>query len=521
MIAWHLLWFIGAGIIGAIIGWLWRKANMKGIFEEYRGYEKKHDLLKAEHEKSMAYAVDVEGKYNTLLADQANQLSKIASLNASISGYNEKVHEYESYSNSLSRQLESTKLQYVNLEKTNKSKNASIGILKDRAEVLKNQLETIENRLKEANNERQALKTDLTQMKAYKVDFNEVAEARQNAESKLINVQDELSHLKAQLSTINSQLADQKVKFLACQDKNSSLKIKVDELNNFKQKYHSLVGNSEVSNTKVDALEAELKMVQAKNKNLQDEVGFLQEQLEPSKKKTTNKVNTRIRKPSEKPTSKPLANKSVENKETPVFKLEASAKYTAKETEDLVLRRIRAKSKQLDFDHIGRSKESNKDDLKLIKGIGPFLEKKVNALGIYTFSQIANFRKKDIEGVNDAIEFFPGRIQRDDWVGQAKKLVKDEDVVLNRIKAKAKDLDFKHIGKAKDKDDLKLIKGVGPFLERKINALGIFTFQQVSRLRKKDILLVNNAIEFFPGRIQRDDWVGQAKKMLKEEKKPV
>jgi len=63
-----------------------------------------------------------------------------------------------------------------------------------------------------------------------------------------------------------------------------------------------------------------------------------------------------------------------------------------------------------------------KDDLKEINGVGTFIEQKLNDIGIYTFKQISQFDTELIEQVTDAIEFFPGRIKRDDWVGQAKKL---------------------------------------------------------------------------------------------------
>ena len=59
-----------------------------------------------------------------------------------------------------------------------------------------------------------------------------------------------------------------------------------------------------------------------------------------------------------------------------------------------------------------------------IKGIGPFIEGKLNEIGIYTFEQVSKFDKDFIELVTDAIQFFPGRIKRDNWVGQAKKLLK-------------------------------------------------------------------------------------------------
>ena len=61
------------------------------------------------------------------------------------------------------------------------------------------------------------------------------------------------------------------------------------------------------------------------------------------------------------------------------------------------------------------------DDLQRIKGVGPFIEDKLNALGIYTFEQVGNMTSEIEEQVNIAIEFFSGRIKRDKWAKQAKK----------------------------------------------------------------------------------------------------
>ncbi|WP_378174584.1 hypothetical protein [Aquimarina sp. SS2-1] len=77
---------------------------------------------------------------------------------------------------------------------------------------------------------------------------------------------------------------------------------------------------------------------------------------------------------------------------------------------------------KLNFDSFGKADESQKDDLKLISGVGPFIEKKLNSIGIYTFDQISRFTKEDIDTVTDLIQFFPGRIERDNWTAQAEKL---------------------------------------------------------------------------------------------------
>ena len=62
------------------------------------------------------------------------------------------------------------------------------------------------------------------------------------------------------------------------------------------------------------------------------------------------------------------------------------------------------------------------DDLKLIGGVGPALEKKLNEAGITSLKQIAAWKKADVAEFDDKLTFH-GRIEREDWVGQAKDLV--------------------------------------------------------------------------------------------------
>ncbi|QJW90229.1 hypothetical protein HNV11_13005 [Spirosoma taeanense] len=92
--------------------------------------------------------------------------------------------------------------------------------------------------------------------------------------------------------------------------------------------------------------------------------------------------------------------------------------------EIIVLNRIRARAGEFDLSRIGRADATEADDLKQIVGVGPFLEKKLHAIGVYTFRQIAHFNQEDIDKVTDLIEYFPGRIQRDNWVGQSAELAK-------------------------------------------------------------------------------------------------
>jgi NADH-quinone oxidoreductase subunit E len=61
------------------------------------------------------------------------------------------------------------------------------------------------------------------------------------------------------------------------------------------------------------------------------------------------------------------------------------------------------------------------DDLKLIGGVGPALEKKLNDAGITRFEQIANMSPEDVAMIEEKLSF-KGRMERDDWRGQAKIL---------------------------------------------------------------------------------------------------
>ncbi|HEX5008609.1 MAG TPA: hypothetical protein VFV70_15955, partial [Hyphomonadaceae bacterium] len=62
------------------------------------------------------------------------------------------------------------------------------------------------------------------------------------------------------------------------------------------------------------------------------------------------------------------------------------------------------------------------DDLKLIAGIGPKLEQKLNSIGIWHYAQVALWTQPQIDWINSAISF-SGRVERERWVLQAKALL--------------------------------------------------------------------------------------------------
>jgi len=129
------------------------------------------------------------------------------------------------------------------------------------------------------------------------------------------------------------------------------------------------------------------------------------------KTKAEKKGAPKAEKPKPAPKPKPKAKPApkAEAKPKPAPKPKAEAKPKAKKPQVL---------------YTDGATDGEPDDLKKIKGIGPKFEGDLNAKGVYYFRQIAAWTKKDIKMVDEIIDSFPGRIERDEWVKQAKELAK-------------------------------------------------------------------------------------------------
>ncbi|MGA7803433.1 cell envelope biogenesis protein TolA [Bradyrhizobium sp.] len=189
------------------------------------------------------------------------------------------------------------------------------------------------------------------------------------------------------------------------------------------------------------------------------------------------------------------------------------------------------------------------DDLKLIKGIGPKLEKACHALGIYQFGQIADWTPDEAIWVGHHIAS-PGRVEREHWIAQAKWLAAGGETqhssalksgaVLADDKADepldpataesfgkslpreaaAVDGEGTHpgrrpyglvsaLGKA---DNLKRIRGIGPQNEARLHGLGIWHFSQMAAWTDENVKWVGSYLAF-SGRIHREKWIAQAREL--------
>ncbi len=112
-----------------------------------------------------------------------------------------------------------------------------------------------------------------------------------------------------------------------------------------------------------------------------------------------------------------------EKKSTQAKVAEAQPKPAPKSKKEELLDKIKERAKDFDFSKIGKAQADSKDDLKKIGGVGPQMEEKLNTLGIFTYQQLANMGPEEIQKLTEAIEFTAGKIEKDNWVEQAKQLL--------------------------------------------------------------------------------------------------
>ncbi|APH72084.1 NADH-quinone oxidoreductase subunit NuoE [Aquibium oceanicum] len=81
---------------------------------------------------------------------------------------------------------------------------------------------------------------------------------------------------------------------------------------------------------------------------------------------------------------------------------------------------------------IGMERPAAPDELQMISGVGPKIEQILHSLGIFTFAQIAAWTPEE-RGWVDGYLRFRGRIEREDWVRQAKALADGGEAEYIRV----------------------------------------------------------------------------------------
>lgn len=154
------------------------------------------------------------------------------------------------------------------------------------------------------------------------------------------------------------------------------------------------------------------------------------------------------------------------------------------------------------------------DDLRLIWGVGPEIEKLLNAQGITRFAQIAAWTDSDLAKFESQLPAFKDRPVKEKWIEQCQKLATgwrpEREIGDKPAGEPGGRLTAPRGGKA---DDLSLIWGVGPKLEELLNSAGFHHFDQIANWTDKDLAWVDSQIGAFAGRPVRDKWIDQCKKL--------
>ncbi len=186
------------------------------------------------------------------------------------------------------------------------------------------------------------------------------------------------------------------------------------------------------------------------------------------------------------------------------------------------------------------SRAAGPDKLQRIIGIDAQTEKLLVDGGVARFLQIAAWTGTDVEQVEKALGK-PGRVGLENWIEQARVLsrglapeaprparladaIRDNkspaadgpgssprraDLAgLRSVRSEALRGDAG--GSGAPADDLKRIRGIGVLIEKKLNSLGVVSYEQVANWTGADIDRISQILDF-KGRIERENWVEQAR----------
>jgi predicted flap endonuclease-1-like 5' DNA nuclease len=163
----------------------------------------------------------------------------------------------------------------------------------------------------------------------------------------------------------------------------------------------------------------------------------------------------------------------------------------------------------------------DKDELSAIQGVGPFLEKKLNEQGIFTYGQVAAWTEADIDSVTKAINFFDGRIAKDNWVGQAKELAAKKaappaEFAANSSAEDLLDVDTRDLS-FELAEDLKIIFGVDEEVEKILQNAGVDSYAELAKMEPDGL---RNMLEVINPALSSKDpstWPAQARLALDKE----
>ena len=388
------LFLLGAAILGGIISW------------SIRGRQNARNLNKMDEDWKARL-----GK----TAHQNKQLNgEIVTLKKSVAGAKFIIQNHTVVAKKLQTEIESLR------EKANAlSKNLFvIGAEKDE---LKSKMSTHPDALNSANQRIAELQTAFKKtQEIYKIQLETGTEERSVLERKIADARSEQQSLNNLLTSARSEYDSVSSLLTSAQSKLQQLesvegKVVALEADNAQLKHEITLAAQGAESRRRDV--AELNTLKKQNKELVS----CMESMESSRKQ--HEADARR--------YRSQAEQSEQVSDTLRFKMGDIEKHWAKmqSVEEKTKKKTKAKAKNSGNGKIrapsmfGQNKpEGESDDLTQIIGIGKVFEATLHDLGIYQFRQIAAFGPAEIARINSELKEFKGRIEHDDWIGQAKEL---------------------------------------------------------------------------------------------------
>ena len=313
-----------------------------------------------------------------------------------------------------------------------------------RAEVALSKSRTELESLRERNKQ---LNKDLFTLRSEREDFK----------TRVREIQDQMSSMKYQSEELQSEFLKSrefyKGELTKAFERRRDLEVKLETARAEQQSFATLLESSQSEHESVnrmlasartrlgqmDILEQDVIRLEAENAQLNHDYTLAKQEVETLQRDVAELEELKVQ-------NKELAEvlKSMESSrkqyETDAKRYRETAEHAEKKSETLRLRLddveknfLEMEKKQRDAlqearkisvprNVNGKTKKVQKDNLQEIIGIGKVFEHALNELGIYTFAQIANFDINDIARVNAVLKGSEGRMESDDWIGQAREL---------------------------------------------------------------------------------------------------
>lgn len=335
--------------------------------------------------------------------------------------------------------------------------------------ALKRELKDKKKELSDAQAKIEALQDELALKDA---DIKRASFAVQEAEAKAERIEQEKAALHKQVFQLNTELDRErsaaksfeeevillKQEMVNLKNQNTSLSATVSADDNATDELAQLQSTHNATNTRISNLEKRLDQLAGENESVKSAVKNLQARETGQDAEVTP------------PTVKPkviLPHDEMVSSVHPMPGL-PDASVIDEEPEQIFTQDKRVLSEKLVDETV------EKDDLTLIEGIGPFLQKKLNEIGVYTYEEISTWDSNRIAEVTNAIGHFKGRIEKDRWVEQAATLALKKQEQPEVFTAPPQE------AWTNDNEDLKIIEGIGPKIEGLLKDAGIINWEELA-----------------------------------------